>query len=609
MDPAILEDLVQQGRLPTFKRLMREGDFRPLATTMPPQSPVAWSTFITGADAGTHGIFDFIHRDKNSLLPYFSISKSESPEPLIHIGDWVVPRPGGGVRLLRQGTAFWEILDEKGIPVTIIRAPANFPPVNCGARQLSGMGTPDLLGTYGTFSFYTDRKPDPGREISGGKILHVENSNNKIRARLLGPQNPFRKSSSSSHVPFEIWLDPQNPVVKITVQDHQIILQEGEWSDWVRVDFQFIPFLQSVSGICRFFLKEVRPDFKLYVTPINIDPSSPVMPLSTPEEFSDELSREIGLFYTQGIPEDTDALSEDMLTDSEFLKQASIVFEEELRMLDYALERFQSGLLFFYIGQVDQFSHVFWRSRSPEDTLSDSTGSNSAVIQQVYLEMDRIVAKTLRRVDEQTTLIVLSDHGFAAYNRSFNLNTWLKREGYTVVKDDREGGLLQNVDWARTRAYGLGFNGLYLNLKGRESTGIVFSGVEEERVLAEIKDKLLAFRDPGNGEKVIANVYRSRDIYDGPYAEEAPDLIIGYNRGYRASSDSVLGKFPKLLLEENTEKWNGDHLIDAQLVPGVILSNKKIRLQSPSLHDLAPTVLAEFGIEKSECMKGTDLFQ
>ena len=71
---------------------------------------------------------------------------------------------------------------------------------------------------------------------------------------------------------------------------------------------------------------------------------------------------------------------------------------------------------------------------------------------------------------------MLSDHGFAPYNRSFNLNTWLLNNGYIKLKsgastDSSEP--LANVDWTQTRAYGLGLNGLYLNLKGRETNGIV----------------------------------------------------------------------------------------------------------------------------------------
>ena len=286
---------------------------------------------------------------------------------------------------------------------------------------------------------------DQEKEVSGGRVFPVKNSDNRIRAQIPGPRNSFREGSPSTSVEMDIWVDPENPVAEITVQNQQILLQEGEWSDWVELNFQFIPFLEGARGIGRFFLKEVRPHFKLYLSPVNIDPSSPVMPISSPESFSEELSREIGLFYTQGIPEDTDALSGGVLNAEEFLRQSRIVFEEELKMLDYALERFQSGLLFFYIGRVDQIGHLFWHSTQLEE------------IEQAYREMDQVLATTLGKVDEQTTLMVLSDHGFAPFDRSFGLNSWLKREGYISIRQHLPEGLLRNVDWRGTRAYGLGF--------------------------------------------------------------------------------------------------------------------------------------------------------
>ena len=160
LDPNILQQLAQAGKLPHFQSLMEQGDFRPLGTSVPPLSPVAWANFITGMNPGGHGIFDFIHRDPKTLIPYLSTSKSEPAGRTLRFGDWVLPLSAGKVSLLRKGTAFWQILEEAGIPTTIVRVPANFPPVPTQGRQLSGMGTPDIHGTYGIFSFFTDERHD-----------------------------------------------------------------------------------------------------------------------------------------------------------------------------------------------------------------------------------------------------------------------------------------------------------------------------------------------------------------------------------------------------------------------------------------------------------------
>lgn len=608
MDPQILERLVQDGKLPNFLNLMKTGDYKPLKTSIPPQSPVAWSNFITGMNPGGHGIFDFIHRDPQTMTPYLSTSKTESSQKTIRMGNWVIPLSSGKVTLLRHGKSFWEALEENGISTTIFRVPANFPPVATAAYQLSGMGTPDIQGTYGTFSFYTDEGIDPYGEVSGGKVFPVKVVDHKVQAKLWGPRNSYKTDMPQSSIDFEIFMDPENPVAKITVQGRQVLLNQGEWSDWVRVKFKIIPLFQSVNGICRFYLKEAHPHFKLYVTPINIDPASPALPISTPEDYSEELSREIGPFYTQGIPEDTKALSGNVLDDGEFLQQTKFALDEELRMFDYELSRFKSGLLFFYFGRVDQVGHMFWRTMDPNHPAYDPTTPYHHVIEDTYREMDDILGKALKKMDDKTTLIVLSDHGFAPFYRAFNLNTWLKNESYASLIDDSEGELLQNVDWTKTRAYGLGFNGLYVNFRGRETKGIVQPGIEREALLEEISKKLLALRDPETGKQVISKIYKAEEVYTGPYVKSAPDLILGYNRGYRASWETVLGKFPKALLRDNHEKWSGDHLMEADLVPGILLTNKKVKANNPALYDLAPTILAEFGIPKQDGMIGRGLF-
>jgi predicted AlkP superfamily phosphohydrolase/phosphomutase len=438
--------------------------------------------------------------------------------------------------------------------------------------------------------------------------MHGLPTEQKVQAKLSGPRNSYKRNNPQSHVDFTVFIDSENPVGKIKIQDHQIILNQGEWSEWVKVDFEVIPFAKSVAGICRFYLKEVRPHFKLYVTPVNIDPSSPALPISVPDSFSEEIYEEIGLFYTQGIPEDTKALSELVLDDGEFLEQTNIVIKEEQKMFDYELKRFHSGILFFYFGRVDQLGHMFWRTMDPDHPAHDPKTRHAMVIENSYRRMDAILKTALKWVDTRTTLIVLSDHGFAPFYRAFNLNTWLKNEGYMYTVDGRENELFQNVDWTNTLAYGLGFNGLYLNQRGREKTGVVQGGKEKESLLNEISQKLITLRDPKTGKQVVSKVYKADEIYSGPFIENAPDLIVGYNRGYRASWESVLGKFNVEILRDNTEKWSGDHLIEAQLVPGILVTNKKITSSHPALYDLAPTILAEFGIPKEEQMIGQNLF-
>jgi predicted AlkP superfamily phosphohydrolase/phosphomutase len=614
MDPELLRQFMGEGKMPNFAKLAAQGDFRQLTTSIPPQSPVAWSNLITGMNAGGHGIFDFIHRDPKTLNLYFSASRVEGAKHAIPLGNWRIPLGGGSAEQLRRGRAFWQILDEYGVPNTIFRIPSNFPPVPAKGKTLSGMGTPDLRGTYGTFSFYTDDPTAVAGAVEGGRVIPVLVENSRVVANLIGPDNTLRKGSSAATEPFSAAVDPLEAVAKIAVQGQEFVLREGEWSDWIRVEFQLIPFVSSVKGMCRFFLKQAHPRFQLYVSPINVDPADPALPISTPSSYSRLLSDEAGEFHTLGIAEDTKALSDGVLDDGEYLEQARTVLAEHRRIFDAEFSKFKQGVFFFYFSSLDLNSHMFWRlmdSKHPEYDAALAARNGSA-ISDFYQQMDQVLGKVLPRLDSHTTLLVLSDHGFAPYYRSFNLNTWLLNNGYIKLK--AHANLNSNepfagVDWSRTRAYGLGLNGLYINVRGRENNGIVEPGAAADRLMAEIRERLLAVRDGKTNLSVITRVDFARDAYQGPFAQSGPDMLVGYNRGYRAGWKTILGAFPADEIEDNTNPWSGDHCIDYTLVPGVLLSNRKMASDSPALTDIAPTILEEFGIGKAEGMIGRSVFQ
>src|SRR5438477_961045 len=283
--------------------------------------------------------------------------------------------------------------------------------------------------------------------------------------------------------------------------------------------------------MCRFYLKQAHPRFQLYVSPVNIDPADPALPISTQKAYSHVLSDEAGEFHTQGIAEDTKALSDGVLDDKEYLDQARTVLAEHRRIFDKEFPKFKQGVFFFYFSSLDLNSHMFWRLMDPQHPEYDATlaAENGSAIESFYQQVDQVLGEVLPRLDDQTTLLVLSDHGFAPYNRSFNLNTWLLNNGYVTLKSEPnpdQNQAFANVDWSRTRAYGLGLNGLYLNLRGREHYGIVEPGPQADGLLKEIKDKLLSAHDPQNHMAPITRVDRSSEVYQGPYSRQGPDLIV-----------------------------------------------------------------------------------
>ncbi|RPI82916.1 MAG: sulfatase arylsulfatase, partial [Planctomycetaceae bacterium] len=368
----------------------------------------------------------------------------------------------------------------------------------------------------------------------------------------------------------------------------------------------FIP-TQSVSGICRFFLQEVSPNFRLYVTPINIDPSAPAVQLSEPPSFVQDVSKKIGLHYTTGFQEDHKARSNGVFVDDEFLKQATIVLEERLALFEYAIENYDDGLLFFYFSSSDLQSHMFWWNSDDKHPTRSGPEARKYFehIRRLYQRLDAIIGDIHDRYGSLATIIVMSDHGFANFGRQFNLNSWLRDFGYLNPREC--GSILQDCDWSRTKAYGLGINGLYLNLKGRERDGIVEPGEEQEKLIKQLIARLSAVRDY-NGQKVIRNVYRADKVYEGSATELAPDLIVGYARGYRASWATCLGELTADVLMDNDAAWSADHCADALEVPGILCSNKPIHAAEPSLVDLAPSILEDFGIPTPSTMIGRSIF-
>ena len=611
LDPFLLKRFMDEGALPNFKKLTAGAEFMPFGTSIPPQSPTAWSNVIAGAGPGVHGIFDFIHRDAATLTPLFSLTETKPPDKNITIGNFVIPLWGGGVTNLRSGPTFWLPLEEAGVPCTVFKIPANFPPTKCESRTISGLGTPDVTGSYGSFQFYTD---DPGIQTDGGVIYKVRIFGNTMSSYLYGPSNNFRKDGETTRVKLTAYRDPDEKVAKITVGGKELILKEGEWSDWVRVSFDMLGPVTRVHGICRFYMKQVHPNFSLYVTPINIDPADPAVPICTPGSYGKELNDVTDSFYTQGFPEDTKALSHGVFSDEEFIVQANLVLEERKRLLEYELTRFDEGLLFFYFSSIDQGTHMLWRCMDPEHPLYDPNAppevKNS--LKNMYVSIDDALSKVLATLDDRTTLLVMSDHGFAPFAREFNTNTWLAENGYLAAEslNEEDEGYFPGVDWRSTQAYAVGLNSLYINKRGREGDGAVPPN-DAARLVDEIADKLKKLRDPENGRAVVGHVFNPSDVFKGPFADGpyAPDLIIGFNRGYRTSDGSALGSFVPEAIRTRTDKWAGDHCIDPVAVPGTLIANRKVAVERPNLKDIAPTVLAEFGLEAPGEMTGRGLLK
>ncbi|SPD73128.1 Sulfatase arylsulfatase A-like [uncultured Desulfobacterium sp.] len=621
MDPRLSESMMNMGLLPNFDKLRRNGGYRRLGTTIPPQSPVAWASFINGAGPGSHGIFDFIHRNpEKQCAPFFSAAETVPAVGSLEVGEyslsldfWPFNHKKAMTLLRRQGIPFWDYLDEAGIQSIFYDLPSNYPPSPSkygNHKCLAGMGTPDMLGTYGTYQHFAEDGPVPVKEEGGGRRSIIFFENETARVELTGPNNIFMKEPRASVVAFAVHRDKQARAAAIEIQNQKILLKEGQWSRWVKLDFAMsMPALvpdEHLRGMCRFYLQEVAPNFRLYVSPINTDPSDPANQITEPNDFIKQISSELGLFYTTGFQEDHKALSNKVFSDEEFVAQAGYVLQERLNLLQYAMDHYDDGLLFFYFSSTDMQAHMlWWDSNEKHPTRSDADAKKYfSHLKEVYQKIDRVIGDIINRYGDKAAIIVMSDHGFTRFKRQFNLNTWLRDNGYIQTPDAKS--LFYDVDWSKTRAYGLGINSLYLNLRGRERDGIVAPGKEQEALINELISGLEAVRDV-NGGRPILKVHRTDRAYIGSETKLAPDLIVGYSPGYRASWSTCLGDMTDDILLDNDSAWSADHCADVSAVPGVIFSNRPLGCPSPAIIDVAPSILREFGLEIPPSMEGKNI--
>ena len=604
LEPTIVEPLLQRGELPNLARLREQGGYSRVATTLPAQTPVAWSTFATGTNPGAHGVFDFLRRDPKTYLPQLGLNHYEQKNP------FTPPRVVND----RRGVTIWELLSKRGTPSVVIRCPCTYPPDDFQGRLLSGMGVPDVRGSLGTSTFYTsDPQTQAGENES---VITVDaGAGSTISTELLGPLNPKTRKPLAAKITVEV----DSPGRKVTITcaggQHPLEAREREWSDWLRVKFK-AGLTQSVWGMVRFYLVQLEPVFELYCSPVNFTPESPPFAISSPADYATQLESRVGTFYTTGMVEDHMGLENGRIDEASFLEQCEQVWSQREAMLLHELDRVDEGLLFCLFDTPDRVQHMFWRFR---ESNGSSGGNGSAggdahqwasVIEEQYKKCDQTIGKVMDYVDDETMLIVLSDHGFGSFNRGVHLNTWLFEQGLLALQDGlrpshEAGDFLRQVDWDRTQAYALGLGGIYLNRRGREAKGIVDDD-EAPRLKTAIREQLGGLEDPERQTTAVRSVADRDLVYHGELADRAPDLLVKFGSGYRASWETALGGVPEGKFADNTRRWSGDHIVDPALVPGVLFMNRTFR-EGGRLLDLAPTILEGLGAAKGPAMEGESL--
>jgi predicted AlkP superfamily phosphohydrolase/phosphomutase len=624
MDPDVVDRLIAQGKLPNLALMKRHGAMRRLGTTNPAQSPVAWSSFSTGMNPGKTRIYDFLRRNPDTYFPDFSTVSVERGKFAMGFLPTKAPR----ITNNRKGTTFWQIASRHGVKTVVLEAPIDFPPEELqNGVLLSGLGVPDIRGTMGTFSYFATDAVNAGDTEMGGKVARIKlNEAGRARSVVHGPRNPIASRDEEGRIP-DITIPVQfqrvgTSAVRISLQGQVRTVRQGSWSDWYRIRFTIVPMV-TVSGIARFHVVQASPEMRVYLSPINFDPRRPPVPISKPNRYSADAARRIGLYKTLGWPEDTWALNEEKIDERVFLEDLNYSFDRQRALVIDAMNHLNPDLFVSVFQATDKVQHMLWRLIDPQHPMYNRRLAEKygGAIDRTYMRCDSLVGLFLARARHNgATVLVVSDHGFSSFRKAVNINTWLVRNGYMTLSRldpvrDRNledlfgrGTFWPNVDWSKTRAYALALGQIYVNQKGREKLGIVAKGAETSALKKELTERFGALRDPDTGERVVRRIYSREELYRGPYFDEAPDLVVGFEEGYRVSWQTSLGGIPPEIIEPNERRWSADHCsVDPSQVEGVFFSSRPVDSASPRIEDVAPSVLSKLGIAPPGDMDGRPL--
>lgn len=645
MDPDLVREWMDQGRLPTFKKLAEQGGLYPLSTTHSPESPTAWASFATGVNAGKHNIYDFLVRDTNTYFPDLGMVKREPAKFLFNY----IPISRPKIHSIRGSTSFWVTAGQAGVRSSILTVPVTFPPEEVQHGELlSGLPLPDIRGTMGTFSYYaTDlSRYEEGNTEMGGILRRLVMDGDVARTELVGPPNPVVRQQilalrakgaaitdadrrtiaeletrEDIKLPFTIRWNRSARRATIEISGQTIELEQGRISRWIDLEFR-VNFFVRIRGMAQMLLMNADNELQLYISPVNFRPDDPPVPMSYPASFAGDLFRKLGYYRTLGWAEATWPLNEGRMNEDQFMEDAYRAFDDRAQVILNRIDSRQWDVLVGVIETTDRIQHMMWRLRDPKHPMYDPdlVARHGDAIEKIYRRADTFIAEVLEHLEPGTQLMIVSDHGFHSWRKAVNLNTWLVQQGYMVLQgqqpgekklDDLFGGgeFWENVDWSRTRAYAMGLGQIYFNLRGRESQGIVSPGAEAKALADELSAKLLTMTDPEDGSRIVRAVYQRDDIYSGEFIGNAAELQVGMEDGYRVSWQTTLGGSPQGIVYDNMKKWSGDHGgYDYATTAGVLITNKPINTSTPSIMDIAPTVLKYFNVPIPSYIDGKPLW-
>ena len=247
VEPSIAEAMIAKGELPNLAKLGQQGSYQRLESSNPPQSPTAWSSFITCKRPGNHGIFDFLRRTPSTYMPGLGFG-STSHTKLAADGTVIQPAQYANYR---KGEPFWVVANREGVRCKLLNVPYAFPPDDLkDSLMLCGLEMPDVRGTQSTF-FSLSEEFEKEESVAGGMRLPLVFDGDKATVNIRGTRNPANRKKFLG-VPLTVKADRQNHTVTIKVQGQTQTVKEGAWSDWFEWKFNASE-AYAIKAVSRFY--------------------------------------------------------------------------------------------------------------------------------------------------------------------------------------------------------------------------------------------------------------------------------------------------------------------------------------------------------------------
>ncbi len=579
--PETIERLMKKGLLPNLSNLKDSGTYGHLQTIHASQTPIAWSSIMTGLDIGKHGVYDYLIRDPKSMQLKFGMNDERfTPKGTEYVN-------------LRKGKPVWEILGEnekKGISLFV---PMAFPAKNFNGFIVAGMGIPDLRGAQGVPAIYSNESDFEEKE----DFYKLNFSDNKTVSKIFASKDLSKE--------FEIEILENKISIKIE-NVNEIILKQNEWSEWIETFFEQDD--KKIESFFRFkLLKFSNSEIRLYLSPVMYSPKQNFIPVVQPKELGKELIENAGMFKALSFESDVYGLKQKIIDEETWIEDMKYTFDKRIQVSDYLLKNKPWNFFMADYMPVDRVQHLFWRAIDKKHPLHDESKQYENTIDEVYAFTDQKIGELLKNFTQDDLVFVVSDHGFCSYRKNVELNKILMEKGYLHLKDEKKSESLNDIDWSKTKAYALGFGAIYINLQGRELYGVV-EQKDYDLMREQIIEDLTGFSF--QNELVLKNVLKREEAFSGGSLEESPDLVPLYADGFRSGSDSTLGKVSsKEIVHDNLSKWSADHVgpFDFSDNFGIIFSNQQINVSNASVFDIAVSSLDFFNLKKENEMVGKSL--